>query len=57
MAKEGQRFYQKLMDGKIHECEYVKPYEGTNLWIAAVVDNHNGYKQGETFLCDPSYRN
>lgn len=55
MAEKGKQFYQQLLDGKIHLCEYVEPYEGTKLWIAKIIDDHGGYRKGQTFICDPSY--
>jgi hypothetical protein len=52
---EGQRFYVKLHDGKIHECVYVEKYVGSR-WIAKVIDDHGGYKKGQTFICDAGYK-
>lgn len=68
MAEPGQKFLQKLLDGKIHECEYVEPFGEEYIhqfdklarnypqaWVARVIDNHGGYQYGQRFLCDPCY--
>jgi hypothetical protein len=63
MPEAGQKFLQKLADGKIHECEWVKPYfvkmsDGmeiaTERWVAKVTDNFGGYEKDEHFFLTPT---
>lgn len=63
MPEAGQKFLQMLVDGKIHECEWVKPYvihmgDGTVVltgkWVAKVNDDIRGFAKDQHFLMTPT---